>query len=272
MNNKLFSIVTSGLLSVLLVVIFILHFADHSNLVKTTNQVSSLEKTIASLQAGLASLDTSQASSPVDQNAVSAVMTEVKASVVRINTTGTGFVGSGSGFLVDNAGYILTNNHVVDGANSINVSLSDNTSYLAQVMDTDASRDLALLKLESTRLDFSMLHFELSTPPQDGVQVLLAGFPLGLELSGPVSFSRGIISASRVIDGLNYIQTDAAINPGNSGGPLVDLAGKAVGVCTGKVTSQTDQVVGLGLAIPISDAFNFITQGHVPCNACHEIR
>ncbi len=270
--NKGWLSVVSGLLSVMLVALLVLHFVDHSNLVKTEAQVNSLEKTVASLQTSLSSLSAAQVSSAVDQNTVNNLMTDLKASVVRISTTGTGFVGSGSGFLIDNAGYLLTNQHVIDGTTSINISLSDATSFTAKVVDSDATRDLALLKLDSTRTDFPMLHFDLTGEPQDGTQVLLAGFPLGLELSGPVSFSRGIVSAVRVINGLNYIQTDAAINAGNSGGPLVSMAGKALGVCTGKVTSQTDQVVGLGLVIPIKDALNFITQGHIPCDSCHEIR
>ena len=267
MNKRWFSTATSSALSVLLIALFVLYFLDHNNLAKTAAKVGSLEKTVASLQA-----DTSgSAGSIIDQGTVSAIMTELKDSVVRVNTSGAGFLGSGSGFLVDNSGWVLTNQHVLEGAQSVSVSLSDSSNYPASVMDSDSTHDLALLKLDSTRTDFPMLHFDLTGEPQPGTQVLVAGFPLGLELSGPVSFSRGIVSAVRVINGLNYIQTDAAINSGNSGGPLVNLAGLALGVCTGKVTSQTDQVVGLGLAIPIKDALDFITQGHIACESCHEI-
>jgi S1-C subfamily serine protease len=265
MNKRLNLIITS-LLIVSIAGLFVLSFEDTAKIKHTDSQVTSISQAISSLESNLAS------GTSTNQTSVTATMTMLKASTVLINVSGTGFTAAGSGFLVDNSGYIITNQHVVEGANGIKVTLSDGTIFPATLVDNDSVRDLALLKLNSTRTDFPWLHFALSTQPSAGDQVLVAGFPLGLELTGPVSFSRGIISAVRVVNGLNFIQTDAAINAGNSGGPLVNLAGQVDGVCTESVTDPNIQVTGLGLAIPIADVLKFITSGHIACTSCHEVR
>lgn len=264
--NKTWNIILTSLLVISMISLFVLHFEDAANLKRTSNQVTTLNQTISSLQIDLAS------GTSVTQATITATMTLLKAATVLINVTGTGFAASGSGFLVDNAGYIITNHHVIDGANAIDVTIADGTTFPATIADDDSVRDLALLKLNSTRTDFASLHFALSVPPAAGDQVLLAGFPLGLQLTGPVSFSRGIISAVRLFNGLNFIQTDAAINAGNSGGPLVNLAGQVDGVCTESIIDPNVQVAGLGLAVPIDDVLKFITSGHTPCASCHEVR
>ncbi len=89
---------------------------------------------------------------------------------------------------------------------------------------------------------------------------MAVGFPIGLELSGPATFTRGIVSSIREFSGLRNIQTDAAINNGNSGGPLVNLDGKVVGICTSKVISSTGNVEGIGLALGIDEAWVLIEQ------------
>ena len=270
--SKTWNLILTGLLVATTPALFVLRFEDSSRLKQTSSQVTSLNETIATLQSSVAILGVSPTSTSVTQDTVTAVMTRVKAATVRIDVTGSGFIAEGSGFLIDTAGYVITNDHVVQGATEIHVTLADGTVYPAKVANGDPLRDLALLKLTSDRTDFPIIHFDLSGVPAAGDQVLTAGFPLGLELSGPLSFTRGIVSAVRVIANLNYIQTDAAINAGNSGGPLVNLAGQVVGVCTASVTDPNTQVVGIGLAIPIGDVLNFITSGKVACSSCHEIR
>ena len=86
------------------------------------------------------------------------------------------------------------------------------------------------------------------------------GFPLGTELAGPATVTKGIVSAMRVLDGLNYIQTDAAINPGNSGGCLVTLDGKMIGVPSAGIVTQTLDIEDIGLAIPIDNILTFVQQ------------
>ena len=249
----------------------VLYLSSLNRLNQANDRLDSLTQTFTTLQEDVNTLKTSTPTSEIDQQAVSAMMVQIKNATVRIDVTGNGFVAAGSGFIVDNSGFIITNQHVVDLADTINATLSDGTTYSADVIDADASRDLALLKISSGRLDFPVLHFLLSRNPIEGEEVITAGFPLGLELAGPISFTRGIVSAIRTIDGANFIQTDAAINSGNSGGPLVNLKGLLVGVCTANITDPNLQIVGMGLAIPVHDVLNFVTSGKVACDSCHEI-
>jgi serine protease Do len=97
------------------------------------------------------------------------------------------------------------------------------------------------------------------------------GFPLGLELSGAASYSNGIVSALRTINGLQYIQTNAAMNAGNSGGPVIDMQGMLVGMVEGSVTDPNTTVEGLGLAIPVADVLKFIDSGRISCANCHYV-
>jgi S1-C subfamily serine protease len=187
--------------------------------------------------------------------------------VVRIDVTGSAFKVSGSGFIVDESGYVLTNQHVIVSSTSIQVTLMTNDIYAATVVDTDKKRDIALLKITSKRTDFPTISLGTAKDAAVGDQVLAVGFPLGPELAGPASFTGGIVSAIRTIDGLAYIQTDAAINSGNSGGPLVDIQGMVVGICTAALVESNAQ--GIGLAIPIADVLQFIDSGRVPCSNCH---
>ena len=163
---------------------------------------------------------------------------------------------AGTGFILSADGYILTNNHVIDGADSIRVSLLDGTSYDAKVVGAEADNDLALLKIDVTGL--KPVAVGKSSDLVVGEMVCAIGNPLG-ELTD--SLTVGYVSAlDREIntDGtpINMLQTDCAINPGNSGGPLFDMNGNVIGITTAKYAS--DEIEGLGFAIPIDDAMAIV--------------
>lgn len=173
--------------------------------------------------------------------------------------------GAGSGVIVSTDGYIVTNNHVVSGARSISVRLSDGTEYTASLVGTDAKSDLAVLKIDANGLTPAVLGDSSSL--MVGETLVAVGNPLG-ELGGTVT--SGILSAldrEITIDGesMRLLQTDTAINPGNSGGGLFNLYGELIGIVNAK-SSGTD-VEGLGFAIPVNNAKtvieNIIEYGYV---------
>jgi serine protease Do len=155
--------------------------------------------------------------------------------------------GMGSGVIVSSEGYILTNNHVVRGADEVNVTLSDRRTIAAKVVGTDPKTDLAVLKIEADGLVAAPLGN--SDEAEVGEWVLAVGSPFGLDQT----VTAGIISAKgrqmAIADYEDFIQTDAAINPGNSGGPLVDLKGQVIGINTA-IASRTGGNAGVGFAIP----------------------
>lgn len=164
--------------------------------------------------------------------------------------------GAGSGVIISSDGYIVTNNHVIDGATSITVTLRDQTTYDAKLVGTDSIVDVALLKIEATGLKAAT--FGDSDSLNVGDKAVAIGNPLG-QLGGTVT--DGIISAldrDVVIDGetMNLLQTDTAINPGNSGGGLFDGQGALVGVVVAK--SSGEEIEGLGFAIPINDVIDIL--------------
>ncbi len=161
-------------------------------------------------------------------------------------------VGLGSGVIVSANGYILTNNHVVESADEIEVSLNDGRHARAKVIGTDPDTDLAVLKIDLDRLPVIVLGS--SDTLQVGDQVLAIGNPFGVGQT----VTSGIVSAlGRNQLGINtfenFIQTDAAINPGNSGGALVDTQGNLLGINTA-IYSRSGGNMGIGFAIPVSAA------------------
>lgn len=171
----------------------------------------------------------------------------------------------GSGFIVDPSGYIVTNEHVVDRAEDLKISVTtpDGKTYSARYVTGDPSADLALLKIESkTPLPFISL--KDVSPNLLGQTVLVVGNPLGYGHS----VARGILSATNrtlSLENNEYsglLQTDAAINPGNSGGPLIDITGKLVGVASAKMayTPQGVPTQGIGFAIPAKTVAEKIEQ------------
>jgi len=155
--------------------------------------------------------------------------------------------GMGSGVIVSSDGYILTNNHVVRGADEVNVTLSDRRTVPAKVVGTDPKTDVAVVKVETDGLVPAPLGN--SDAAEVGEWVLAVGSPFGLDQT----VTAGIISAKGrqmdIADYEDFIQTDAAINPGNSGGPLVDLKGQVIGINTA-IASRTGGNNGVGFAIP----------------------
>ena len=161
-------------------------------------------------------------------------------------------VGLGSGVIVSRDGYLLTNNHVIDGADDIEVSLTDGRQARAKLVGTDPETDVAVLKIELDKLP--AITFGDAERLEVGDVVLAIGNPFGVGQT----VTSGIVSAlGRNQLGINtfenFIQTDAAINPGNSGGALVDAAGNLLGINTA-IYSRTGGSLGIGFAIPVSTA------------------
>ena len=154
---------------------------------------------------------------------------------------------AGSGVIISADGYIVTNNHVVNGADEITVSLNDNSEYSAKIIGTDKNTDLALIKIDGNALP--AITIADSDNLKVGEWVLAVGNPLGLNNT----VTAGIVSAKARSLGANgiesFIQTDAAINKGNSGGALVNASGELVGI-NAMLTSETGSYVGYGFAIP----------------------
>ena len=161
-------------------------------------------------------------------------------------------VGLGSGVIVSAEGYLLTNNHVIDGADDIEVTLTDGRQARAKLVGTDPETDVAVLKIELDKLP--TITFGDADRLQVGDVVLAIGNPFGVGQT----VTAGIVSAlGRNQLGINtfenFIQTDAAINPGNSGGALVDAAGNLLGINTA-IYSRSGGSLGIGFAIPVSTA------------------
>jgi S1-C subfamily serine protease len=201
------------------------------------------------------------------------VADRVLPSVVRINTSGavdlSGAGALGSGVIYRSDGYIVTNHHVIEGASSVEVLLSDGDRYAAEIVGSDVLNDLAVLRIQRDGLPAIDLR-PADEPVRVGETVVAIGSPFGLD----ATVTSGIISAlnrdlriptsAEVIPAV--IQTDAAINPGNSGGALVDLQGRLVGINTA-IVSRTGVNEGVGFAVPVRQAIvssdQLIEQGFV---------
>ena len=156
----------------------------------------------------------------------------------------------GSGVIVDAAGLVITNNHVIEGADQVKVSLADKREFEAEIVLKDTRTDLAVLRIKDGGERFPFLEFSNSDELQVGDMVLAIGNPFGVGQT----VTHGIVSAlARTQVGITdyqfFIQTDAAINPGNSGGALVDMTGRLVGVNTA-IFSRSGGSQGIGFAIP----------------------
>lgn len=176
--------------------------------------------------------------------------------------------GAGSGVIVAKEGFIVTNHHVIDGADSVVVTLADGTRYAAVLVGTDAKTDIALLWIDPAGKELTVATLGASFDLVVGEDILAIGNPLG-SLGG--TMTEGMISAtarSIRMEGavMTLLQISAPINPGNSGGGLFNMAGELVGIVNAKYTNEA--VEGLGFAIPIDTAYEIICQlyqyGYVP--------
>ena len=176
--------------------------------------------------------------------------------------------GAGSGILVSSDGYIVTNNHVVEDANKVTVTLSDGNTYEATIVGTDAQTDLAVVKIDATDLNY--LNFLNNSLEQLGVLDPVVAVGNALALPGGPTWTLGVVSnlgrsieldTGVVLD--DIIQTDAAINAGNSGGPLVNMAGQIVGINVA-IASNAENIgfaISTDTAIPVVQSL--ITEGNV---------
>ncbi|MFN8856968.1 MAG: S1C family serine protease [Planctomycetaceae bacterium] len=170
--------------------------------------------------------------------------------------------GSGSGSIIDHQGNILTNNHVIEGARQVQVTLYDGKSYEAKYVGADPVNDVAVIRIDAPPEVLHPVEFGDSRPLKVGMRVYAIGNPFGLERT----LTTGVISSlnrtlqvheNRTIKSI--IQIDAAINPGNSGGPLLDSHGRLIGINTA-IASKTGQSAGVGFAVPISTVARIVPQ------------
>src|SRR5207253_4365376 len=208
---------------------------------------------------------TTQAATTLDAVRES-VAAKVKPTIVEVYVTLAKGAALGSGVIVDSRGYIVTNNHVVSGATTIQVILSNGTKEPAQLAGADTAYDLAVLKIAVPKGGLSVATLGDSTQLKVGQEVLVIGNPLGITQT----VTNGIVSALKrsVSEGQgaptiqNAIQTDAPINPGNSGGALVDLQGNVVGIPTLTAIDPefNTPANGVGFAIPVNRAKAILPQ------------
>jgi putative serine protease PepD len=164
--------------------------------------------------------------------------------------------GAGSGSIIDNRGYILTNNHVIEDARKLEVKLENGKTYNARLIGTDPDSDVAVVKIDAPPASLTVIPMGSSEGLKVGQKVLAIGNPFGLGQTLTTGVISSVARTLRTPEGVlieNMIQTDASINPGNSGGPLIDSAGRLIGINTA-IFSPTGGNIGIGFAIPIDSA------------------
>lgn len=167
--------------------------------------------------------------------------------------------GSGSGFIWDNDGHIITNFHVINGASKAEITLSDRTSYPADLVGYSKEKDIAVLKIKAPKSKLKPIRTGKSTNLRVGQFVMAIGNPFGLDYTlttGVISALNREIQSQSGVPIRDIIQTDAAINPGNSGGPLLNSSGELIGVNTA-IYSPSGGSAGIGFAIPV-DIVNWV--------------
>ena len=190
---------------------------------------------------------------------------KVNPSVVSVISTTAEGTGSGSGVIMSKDGYIITNNHVVDGAQSVSVQLSDGTSLDAEIIGTDEQTDLAVIKVTPTS-DLTAAEFGDSDELEPGEYAYAIGSPGGVQFANTITggrisaINRDLTVNDRV---MTLIQTDASINNGNSGGALINKYGQVVGITSAKLSGNafgSATVEGMGFAIPINTAKDIVDE------------
>jgi len=217
----------------------------------------------ATATASPAATRSTSAAVPTD---VSDIYRAVSPGVVYIASTTSQGQASGSGWVYSSDGTIVTNDHVVEGANKVSVRFSENGDPIdAQVVGTDPSTDIAVLKIDPSKVQGGMKPLQLadSKKIEPGQPAIAIGSPFGLQgtvTSGIVSALGREIQAPNGFTISGVIQTDAAINPGNSGGPLLDDAGRVIGINSQIATNGSDSNSGVGFAVPIDTVKQVVPQ------------
>jgi S1-C subfamily serine protease len=194
--------------------------------------------------------------------AIAAIYDRASDGVVEISAGSGQGQAQGSGFVYDSQGHVVTNQHVVEGASSINVRFANGRSYPATLVGTDPSTDLAVVKVDAPASAFHPLRLGDSSDVEVGHGVVAMGSPFGLEgtiTSGIVSALHRQMTAPNNFTINDSIQTDAAINHGNSGGPLLDLRGRVIGV-NAQIESESGGNDGVGFAIPSNTVRAIVSQ------------
>ena len=210
-----------------------------------TDSPTPSEEPVSNIQlVGAADLSDESRSSLAD------VIESIQDSVVQIITGGS----SGSGFIIRADGLVVTNEHVVGNARTVRVWLTNGRSYEGEVLERDATSDLALVKIGGNQR-FEALAIGDPKRVRVGDEVLALGFPLADRIGSDLTVTRGIVSSKRMESGVEQFQTDAAINPGNSGGPLVNNSGEVIGVNTSRIeqTPGGRPVANIGFAVSVSE-------------------
>ncbi len=224
--------------------------------------VSTLEGGVSALEGDVSTLEDDVSALEAYDQAVMNVVAMLEPSIVRFDVDlGGGWYGAGSGVIITNDGWVLTNKHVLEGANSIEITLSNGETYSPTQWKYHELMDFAFIQLVSGRTDFPAAVLGSSADTTIGEQVVAMGYPNPFEMYGQATFTAGIVSAFRTKFGFDWIQTDAAVNQGNSGGPLVNLKGEVIGINTWGFRVDYDFIwEGLNYAIPIDDIKPFIEE------------
>jgi S1-C subfamily serine protease len=234
---------------------------------RTSTSTGGANSSVATLQPGTGPQSTVPSLTGNNEQAVrEAVIAKVRPAVVEVNVTTQQGGAIGSGVIIDGRGYIVTNNHVVNGAQSMTVTLYDGTNLPAKLVGTDPADDLAVVKITPPSKGLTVAQIGDSSKLTVGQDVMAIGNPLGITQT----VTHGIISAlgRSVSEGQggatipNAIQTDAAINPGNSGGALVDLQGNLIGIPTLTAIDPefNTPASGVGFAIPSNRVATIVPQ------------
>ena len=238
--------------------------SDQTKIDSLTANNSTIQSGINSLQASNTQAQTAFAAVQASVNKLTqpagpasqygAIMNKVNPAVVKINDTGTGLRGYASGVIVSANGYVLTVLHNVTGARSITITLSTGEQVAGTISATDTVNNLALIKMTTTRTDFPVVSRGTFSGLLDGQIILTASYPMSNDLTGPVTFTVGIISALRTSIPDNYfIQTEADIAQGSGGGGMFTLDGKLVGIASLGIAD------GIYEFIPIDAAATLLT-------------
>lgn len=220
-------------------------------------RLTDLQGQISTVQTGLTKANADLATIQAEANKTLSQVDLVKLVepvVVRVEITFGSSLETGTGIIISSNGYVLTANHVVENVTAANITLPNGQRFTSTVVGRDASRDIAIVKMNTSRTDFTAAVIGSSGNSSVGETVMASGFALGLD--GNTTYSMGIISAFRLFDGSNYIQTDAPINPGNSGGPMFNMKGQVIGVNVGKLVGTNVETIGL--AVPIDECKSLI--------------